>query len=53
MVKLQGVRYWNLQLGVVILGFSIEMDPNARHCKGMSRLRFVNIRNWDTLESNH
>lgn len=35
MVKLQGMWNWDLELGIVILSFSIKMNPNTRHCKGM------------------
>lgn len=52
-VQLQGMRDWDLQLGVVILRFSIEMNPNTSHREGVCRLRLVNIRNWDTLENSN
>ena len=38
-----------LQFGVVILSFAVEVDPDAGHGKGMSRLWLVNVRNWDAL----
>lgn len=39
-----------LQLGVVILGFPVQVDPDAGHGKRMSRLGLVNVWNWNTLE---
>lgn len=50
MVELQGVRDGYLQLGVVILGFPVQVDPDAGHGKRMSRLGLVNVWNWNTLE---
>lgn len=50
MVQFQGVRDGYLQFGVVILGFPVQVDPDASHGKGMSRLGLVNVRNWNTLE---
>lgn len=50
MVEFQGVRDGYLQLGVVILGFPVQVDPDASHGKRMSRLGLVNVWNWNTLE---
>lgn len=50
MVQFQGVRDGYLQFGVVILGFPVQVDPDASHGKGMSRLGLVNVWNWNTLE---
>jgi hypothetical protein len=35
MVQLQGMGYWDLERGVAILSFSIKMNPNTSHCKGV------------------
>lgn len=42
--------YGYLQFGVVVLSFAVQVDPDAGHGKGMSRLGLVNVRNWNTLE---
>lgn len=49
MVQLQRVGDGDLQLGVVVLSFAVQVDPDAGHGKGVSRLGFVDVRNWDTL----
>lgn len=49
-VEFQRVRDGYLQLGVVILGFPVQVDPDAGHGKGMSRLGLVNVWNRNTLE---
>lgn len=36
MVQLQRVGDGDLQLGVVILSFAVQVDPDAGHGKGMS-----------------
>lgn len=45
MVQFQRVRYGDLEFGVVVLGFAVQMDPDAGHGEGMSRLRLVDV--WD------
>lgn len=50
MMEFQGVRDGYLQLGVVILGLPVQMDPDAGHGKRMSRLGLGNVWNWNTLE---
>lgn len=52
MVQLQRVRDGDLQLGVVILSFAVQVDPDAGHGKRVSRLGFVDVRNWNTLVQN-
>lgn len=36
MVEFQGVWYENLQFGVVVLSFAVQVDPDAGHGKGVS-----------------
>lgn len=50
MVLFQRVWDGDLQLGVVVLSFAVQVDPDAGHGEGMSRLGLVDVRNWDTLE---
>lgn len=50
MMEFQGVRDGYLQLGVVILGLPVQMDPDAGHGKRMSRLGLGNVWNWNTLK---
>lgn len=50
MMEFQRVRDGYLQLGVVTLGFPVQVDPDASHGKRMSRLGLGNVWNWNTLE---
>ena len=48
-VQFQRVRYGYLQLGVVVLGLAVQMDPDARHSEGVSGLGLVNVWDWNAL----
>ena len=41
--------YGYLQLGVVVLGLAVQVDPDARHGEGVSGLGLVNVRDGNTL----
>lgn len=53
MMKLQRVRDGNLEFGIVVLSFTVQMDPDAGHGEGVCGLRFVDVRDRNTLHRKH
>lgn len=54
MVQLQRVWNGDLQLGVVALSFAVQVDPDAGHGEGVSRLGLVDVGHRNALQKfNH
>lgn len=51
MVQLERVWDGDLEFGVVVLSFAVQVNPNAGHCEGVSGLGLIDVRHWNALHT--